>query len=386
MGGPGWLPYAGDAAGWSLEERLYNQVNGMFEDLARAMAGYRGAVEFADGRLERELDRLLGEPGSRLGAAVEAARDQASAARQALVDQARAALDRDLRQLTAESEVVEPALPSGCAGWESPVWQAYRPPEALPWAVRLGDLHLPEVPELRIPMLTRLPLECGLWVDSGHDADLADEAGPEAEQVRRRALETAVALVVRLLAVHPAGGLTVHLLDPAGTAAAAFGPAAEALRRAGVLAERPGGVAEVLEELALRSDLVRMASDGRGTQADPKLPGPLRGARLLVVNDFPYGFDDRSVALLGRIAEEGPDAGVLPLVVAARADAAGRGPVAADVLGRSLLRLTPFPGEHVADPWVGHTWTYEPLLPPEGSRVLERVLGEVAAVRQAHGR
>ncbi|MGX1719550.1 TerD family protein, partial [Streptomyces celluloflavus] len=28
-------PVAGDASGWSMEERLHNQVWGMFEDLAR---------------------------------------------------------------------------------------------------------------------------------------------------------------------------------------------------------------------------------------------------------------------------------------------------------------------------------------------------------------
>ena len=50
------------------------------------------------------------------------------------------------------------------------------------------------------------------------------------------------------------------------------------------------------------------------------------------------------------------------------------------------MRLTPLPDDHVADPWVGHAWTYEPLLPPEGSRVLDRVIGEVAAARQAYGR
>ena len=34
-------------------------------------------------------------------------------------------------------------------------------------ALRLGDLHLPESADLRIPMLVRLPLERGLWIDSG---------------------------------------------------------------------------------------------------------------------------------------------------------------------------------------------------------------------------
>jgi hypothetical protein len=54
-----------------------------------------------------------------------------------------------------------------------------------------------------------------------------------------------------------------------------------------------------------------------------------------------------------------------------------------DPLWRSLLRLTPVPDDHLADPWVGHAWTFEPLLAPQGSRVLFQVLGQVAAARSA---
>lgn len=184
-------PVAGDASGWSMEERLHNQVWGMFEDLARTIAAYRSAVDFAESRLGQELDTLLADPRARVGPAAEAARDQARARQAELVDRARAVLDRDLAQLTAEAEVVEPALPPPYAGWESPVWHGYRVPAEPPMAVRLGDLHLPERPELRIPLLVRLPLERGLWVDSAQD--------------RRRAVDVAVALAARLLASHPAG-------------------------------------------------------------------------------------------------------------------------------------------------------------------------------------
>ena len=49
-----------------MEERLYNQVWGMFEDLARTTAAYRSAVDFADTRLERELDQVLSDPRNHL--------------------------------------------------------------------------------------------------------------------------------------------------------------------------------------------------------------------------------------------------------------------------------------------------------------------------------
>ena len=50
-------------------------------------------------------------------------------------------------------------------------------------------------------------------------------------------------------------------------------------------------------------------------------------------------------------------------MVADREDARAYGPVL-DPLWRSLLRLTPVPDDHLADPWVGHAWTYEPSLVP----------------------
>ncbi|MFB0618842.1 hypothetical protein [Streptomyces sp. AGS-58] len=49
-----------------------------------------------------------------------------------------------------------------------------------------------------------------------------------------------------------------------------------------------------------------------------------------------------------------------------------------DPLWRSLLRLTPLPGDHLADPWVGQAWTYEPSPVPTGSRIVPEVLAEVA--------
>ncbi|MGW3195120.1 TerD family protein [Streptomyces sp. NPDC001118] len=371
-------PVAGDAAGWSMEERLYNQVWGMFEDLARTTAAYRSAVDFADSRLEKELDQALADPRDRLGAAGDAAREAAHARRTQLVDQARAVLDRDLAQLTAESEVVEPALPTAYARWDNPVWHGYCVPAEPPMALRLGDLHLPESVPLRIPLLVRLPLERGLWLDSS--AGAAD-GFPDSAELRHLALEAAVAIAVRLLAVHPAGDFAVQIIDPAGAGAAAFGP----LLRSGVLAAPPAtgaaGLTELLERLTRRVDLVQMALRAGAPES---LPADVDTARqLLIVHDFPHGFDDRAVTRLRYLADEGPGVGVHLLLVADREDAAAYGPLL-DPLWRSLLRLTPVPDDHFADPWVGHAWTYEPSLVPVGSHIVHQVLTEVARARTQH--
>ncbi|WP_369388555.1 TerD family protein [Streptomyces sp. CG1] len=370
-------PVAGDAAGWSLEERLYNQVWGMYEDLARTTAAYRSAVDFADSRLEKELDQALADPRGRLGSAGDAAREAAHARRTQLVDQARVVLDRDLAQLTAESDVVEPALPPAYARWDNPVWHGYRVPAEPPMALRLGDLHLPESVPLRIPLLVRLPLERGLWLDSGAGAD----DFPDSAELRHLALGAAVALTVRLLAVHPAGDFAVQVIDPADAGAAAFGP----LLRSGVLAAPPAtgaaGVTELLERLTRRVDLVQMALRAGAPES---LPADVDTARqLLIVHDFPHGFDDRAVTRLRYLADEGPAVGVHLLLVADREDATAYGPLL-DPLWRSLLRLTPVPDDHFADPWVGHAWTYEPSLVPAGSQIVHQVLTEVARALTKH--
>jgi hypothetical protein len=370
-------PVAGDATGWSMEERLYNQVWGMFEDLARTTAAYRSAVDFADSRMEKELDQVLSDPRSRIGGRGDAAREVARARHADLVGQARQALDRDLAHLAAEVDVVEPALPPAYARWDNPVWHGYRVPMEMPMALRVGDLHLPESDALRIPMLVRLPLERGLWIDSGRAGSL-DGAYADAHDLQRLAMETAVELAARLLAVHPAGEFTVHVIDPAGSAAQVLAP----LTRTGVLAGPPAGgaagVAGVLARLTEHVDLVQMAL--RGGAADSLPPGFDLSGQLLVINDFPHGFDDRAVHQLRYLADEGPAVGVHLLMVADREDSAGYGPLL-DPLWRSLLRLTPVPDDHLADPWVGHAWTYQPVRVPAGSQILQQVLTQVATAR-----
>jgi len=374
-------PVAGDATGWSMDERLYNQVWGMFEDLARTAAAYRSAVDFADSRLEQEIDRALADPRNRLGGPGDGARETARAKHAQLVDQARAALDRDLSQLTAEAEVVEPALPLAYARWDSPVWRGYRVPMEMPMALRLGDLRLPESVDLSIPMLVRLPLERGLWIDSGGES--ADGSLVDSDELRRLAMDTAVTHAARLLAVHPAGEFAVHVIDPAGAGAPALAP----LVRTGVLAGPPAagaaGVTDVLGRLTQRVDLVQMAL--RAGAADSLPPDLDTAQQLLIVNDFPHGFDDRAVTQLRYLADEGPAVGVHLMMVADREDAAAYGPLL-DPLWRSLLRLTPVPDDHLADPWVGHAWTYEPSVVPQGSQVLQQVLSQVAAARRSWNR
>ncbi|MEV5267992.1 TerD family protein [Streptomyces werraensis] len=375
-------PVAGDATGWSMEERLYNQVWGMFEDLARTAAAYRSAVDFAESRMDKELEQALSDPRSRIGGQGDAAREAARARYSQLVDQARASLDRDVAQLVAESEVVEPALPPAFARWDNPCWHAYRVPMEIPMALRLGDLRLPEAESIRIPMLLRLPLERGLWIDSGR-TDSPDGSFTDSHDMRRLAMDTAVAHTARLLAVYPAGEFTVHVIDPAGSGAQALAPLTQTGVLAGPPAQGAAGVTEALARLTQRVDLVQMALRGGAPDALP--PGFDTSQQLLIVNDFPHGFDDRAVNQLRYLVDEGPSVGVHLMMVADREESTGYGPLL-DPLWRALLRLTPVPDDHLADPWVGHAWTYEPPAVPHGSEVLRQVLTKVAEARRTWNR
>jgi hypothetical protein len=118
----------------------------------------------------------------------------------------------------------------------------------------------------------------------------------------------------------------------------------------------------------------------RGGAPDALPPGFDISQQLLIVNDFPHGFDDRAVNQLRYLADEGPAVGVHLMMVADREESAGYGPLL-DPLWRSLLRLTPVPDDHLADPWVGHAWTFEPAMVPPGSQVLQQVLTQVATAR-----
>ncbi len=108
--------------------------------------------------------------------------------------------------------------------------------------------------------------------------------------MRRLGLEAAVAHAARLLAVYPAGEFTVHVIDPAGSGTRALAPLVET----GVLAAPPAlgaaGTADVLARLTERVDLVQMALRAGAPDALP--PGFDTSQQLLIVNEFPHGFDD----------------------------------------------------------------------------------------------
>ncbi|GAB3855625.1 TerD family protein [Dactylosporangium cerinum] len=355
--------------GGPLEERQYQQVWSIFQDAARSTSALRSAIGYAEQRRDNEVGELLNDPRLRNSPQTATARAEADRRHDELVRRAEADRRRDTDQLVAELKELSAALPAPMAGWDSPRWRDWRLPATMTAGIRVGDVHVPESPELRIPLLFRLPLMRPLWIDTTG----ADKAAAQA---------MARSVVVRLLAAHPPGQLNVSVVDLAGGGAAA---------RAYDLGGGPGGMTSVpvaatpqalgdmLEQLVERVDLVQMAIRA-GAMGSPyeDIDG---GRRLLVLHDFPYGFDDSAFNRLQYLLHEGPEAGVHVLMVADPQDSSTLGPMVGAVW-RSMARLPVLSGDHMGDPWVGLTWTFTPDV-TTGSTAVDEILARLA--RQANG-
>jgi stress response protein SCP2 len=345
----------------SDDERMYDVLWKIFEDAARATAALRSATGYADQRRDNELSDLMSDPRARNSPHTESARAAAEQRHDELVARATADFKRDIGTLVRELQQISGQLPAPMAAWDSPAWQGWRPVEDPAVAIRIGELQVAEAPELRVPMVFRLPMRTPLWIDS-------------ADGKRGEATALARTLVVRLLAAYPPGRLRIHVADlvGGGAAAKALQPLTE-----GVVyppATTPQLLSEMLGRLTERVDLMQMAA-----QADAldTLEGKVDSARqVLVLHDFPYGFDDRAVAQLRFLIEEGPAAGVHLIFVADPSDATTLGPLVSS-LWRSMLRLSATPDDHIGDPWVGLSWTYTPDA-ASGAPTVESVLTRLA--------
>jgi len=330
--------------GPALDERLYDQIWKIFEDAARATAALRSATGYAEQRRENEMSAIMSDPAARTSPATSTKLAESEKKHDDLVARAKSDFKRDVGQLVAELAEVAQRLPAPMASWDSPTWANWRPAAHPQYAVRVGELAIPEAPELKIPMVFRLPMRTPLWIDSG------DSKRAEATAVAR-------ALVVRLLAAYPPGDVKVHVADLVGSGAAAKGLEPLGGNVVASAATNPAQLAEMLSKLVERVDLIQMAVRADALDTLPDTVDTKR--HLVVLYDFPYGFDDRAIAQLRYLIEEGPSVGVNMIFIANPDDATTLGPLVSS-LWRSMLRLSAVPDDHIGDPWVGLTWTYTP--------------------------
>ena len=339
-------------------ERLLRQASAIFEDAARSTAGLRSSVGYADRRRDESLAEIVADLRTRTGSAHQAASATVEREHAALVGHARERHDADLRQLRAELEQLETQLPAAMAPWTSSTWHGWRPPALPAPAVRVGDLHVAEAPWLRLPMLVGLPLPRPLWIDTA--------TGPDGVAVRN-----VRALVTRLLAAYPAGGLEVLVVDLGGRLAPALAPLAAPGSR---VMTRPAATSvaagrEVLDALVRRVDLVQMARSGDAMDA---LEGD-RADKLLVVHDFPTAFDAAAVARVRHLVDEGASVGVQVLLTGEHSAVLDGSPLVTGLFHESL-RLPLEPDDHIADAWTGTPWRFTPDLGPDDTRVLDGLM------------
>jgi len=244
------------------------------------------------------------------------------------------------------------------APWTSAAWRGWRPPPAPAPAVRVGELLVEEAPWLRFPMLLSLPLALPLWVDTA-----TGPGGAAVQKVR--------ALVSRLVAAYPAGGLEVLVVDLVGglapSLAALAGPGSRAMTTPAATTVAAAG--EVLDALVRRVDLVQMA---RSAGAMDALGGD-DADRLLVLHDVPTALDDAALGRLRYLVDEGPSAGVQVLLTGEHSPVLDGSPLATSLF-RASMRLPLEADDHIVDGWTGTQWRYTPDLGPDDAGVLDDVL------------
>jgi len=331
-----------------------NRALAIFEDAARSAAGYVAAVEHAHARLDAELSASLEDPATRTGDGATRARTEAQRRADDLEAAAQKRFDADSQLLMSELKSIDPQLPPAMATWESASW--FTPADQPASGVRIGELSAPDRGSLRIPFCVPTPLARGIWA-------LSDAGQPPAEPVL-------TSLAVRLIAA--ADRIEVDLIDPVGDLSDLSHLLAPFLARPAV--GDSSDIARRLADLEGAMDLVDMQAQSGVIDDDPMAP-----ARLLIVNDLPFGWDPSAQAHLLRIVERAPSAGWSVLISGdlAHADA--------DPLLMTIAdHCMPLPlSEHgtAHDPWVGLLWSVRPDALDPRSDHAKRLVTALAARR-----
>jgi stress response protein SCP2 len=319
----------------------------VWEDASRSLASFRAATEHA---LTLRNEEIAGRaPRGRFEQLMTAA-DQR--------------LRADAGQLRDELARVEPQVTAEVAPFDAPSWLTWQPGVDPAEGILAGRLTTAELPELRVPLLLRLPWRRGVWISQG--AMPGDAAA------------YAWSLATRFMAAVPPGLAGLEVIDAAGLSGAGwmgeFDPVTSALLLGGGVATG-AAAAERLRRLLDIVDLRRVGGP------DGELPpGAADGppVRLVVLLDAGAAVDGEDAHHVLRLVEDGPLVGVPVLLVETDTPAAES--VRAVRVRQSCNNLPSSEGV-IADSWVGTDWTLTPEVLPDaagGTRapaLLAHVLG-----------
>lgn len=319
----------------------------VFEDAARSAAALNSARGYAAQRLDQELSAAVSDPATRNTPAAETARAQAQRKYDELTAVAESDHRRDSEQLRNELVDAEQVLPSSLASWESPAWD--RVPTAAD-GIRLGELYAIDRGPLRIPYCVPVPLNRPLWIDTESSSSVTPVVG---------------ALLARLLAAVPHHRAVVDIIDLSG----AFAGLVQHL--APVLGGPPvTDISEVsprLQSLVDTAELAEMAhTNGAGTAPTEN--------RILLVADFPHGYQSADAHRLGMLITRGALLGLSTIFVGGNGSDSEDDTVAA--LSEASRHLPTIAGTPLFDPWTNNAWELDLDLLPQEPELQARFLRE----------
>jgi stress response protein SCP2 len=303
----------------------------IWEDTSRSLAAFHSSTEHA---LNIRNDEVAGRvPRGRY--------DQLMAA-------ANQRLQSDAAQLRDELAQVEPHVSAEAAPFDAPSWLTWQPRGDLAEGMLLGRLSTPELPDLRVPLVLRVPWRRGVWISRG--------------TMPGDAAAFAWSLVTRFMAAVPPGLVGLEVIDAAGLSGAGWLNALDPIGGPRLLG---GGVATgpaAGERLRRLLDLVDLRRIGG---PDDELPSGQGGppVRLVVIMDAGAALDGEQAHQLLRLVEDGPLVGVPVLLVETDTPAAES---VRTIRMRQSCNNLPSSQGPIGDSWVGMDWTLTPEVLPDG--------------------
>lgn len=301
--------------------RAVQQIDGILDDLVSTAAALASTRQYADRRLEADLEAIAMDPTLR-GTAGETDRHLARAAHAELMRSAQSQHEGNLVALTVELGRLEPMLPAPLARFSAPAWRsAPTPGPTVPEVVRWGSLALQTLPgDVTVPMVTAFPGRPVLWLKPV--AALAESSWSGRQDASDSVTGRFVGgMARRLLACSEPGALQIRLADIGGGLSMELGTwldrsatPAELLESAGV---DQAQVHTMITDLSRRIDLAQMALESGLPDALDEIRTP---STLFIVNDFPQYLTDDGVVALARALPVAPAAGVQVVLMAAAAD------------------------------------------------------------------
>ncbi|MGF7124795.1 TerD family protein [Rhodococcus sp. BE178] len=330
-------------------DRIVERFGMIQEDAARSAGALIAARQFAESRLDDEMTAAVADPATRNSPEAGQARARAQQRHDTVVEEAFIRYRRDSAHLEAELQAVGPMLPRPFADWNSPAWTNLSAGGGTADGIRIGELSAPQCGPLRIPVCLPFPLRQPLRI-----------IGPDTPGTS--AVVFAVAL--RMLASYD--DIALDIVDLSG----GLRPLTSALshRPHGTTIAGVDEVAAYLESISASVELGIL--DGAGGVRCSARP-----QRLLVLNHFPFGYEQRHWPAIAFLAEHGPSMGVSMVIVGE--DFSSVEAIDSDLVHRSYA-LPAADRSEWCDPWTFNDWTFTPDQIPADANRLAQVLAHFA--------